>query len=93
MMVGTASSDVYKRQGSFFVKTEEGADQKKLLGSLRKGTYISSALVVIAAFVLVKFAGLGMGLFFAIISGLLAGVLIGYFTEYYTCLLYTSRCV
>ena len=70
--------------GSFFVKTEEGADQKKLLGSLRKGTYISSALVVIAAFVLVKFAGLGMGLFFAIISGLLAGVLIGYFTEYYT---------
>ena len=31
--------------GSFFVKTEEGADQKKLLGSLRKGTYISSALV------------------------------------------------
>ena len=70
--------------GSFFVKTEEGADQKKLLGSLRKGTYISSALVVIAAFVLVKFAGLGLGLFFAIISGLLAGVLIGYFTEYYT---------
>ena len=70
--------------GSFFVKTEEGADQKKLLGSLRKGTYISSVLVIIAAFVLIKVSGLGMGLFVAIISGLLAGVLIGYFTEYYT---------
>lgn len=70
--------------GSFFVKTEEGADQKKLLGSLRKGTYISSVLVIIAAFALIKVSGLGMGLFFAIISGLLAGVLIGYFTEYYT---------
>lgn len=70
--------------GSFFVKTEEGADQKKLLGSLRKGTYISSALVVVAAFALIKLTGLDIGFFFAIISGLLAGVLIGYFTEYYT---------
>ena len=70
--------------GSFFVKTEEGADQKKLLGSLRKGTYISSVLVIIAAFALIKVSGLSIGLFFAIISGLLAGVLIGYFTEYYT---------
>jgi len=70
--------------GSFFVKTKEGATQKELLGSLRKGTYISSALVVIAAFLLIKFSGLSMSLFIAIIAGLLAGVLIGYFTEYYT---------
>ena len=70
--------------GSFFVKTGETADQKKLLGSLRKGTYISSALVVVAAFLLIQFAGLSLSLFVAIIAGLLAGILIGYFTEYYT---------
>lgn len=72
--------------GTFFVKTKEQATQKNLLSSLRKGTYISSALIVIVSFVLVFF-GMGseyMGLFIAIISGLLAGILIGFFTEYYT---------
>ncbi len=72
--------------GTFFVKTKEQATQKNLLTSLRKGTYISSALVVVISFLLVFF-GMGteyLGLFAAIISGLLAGILIGYFTEYYT---------
>ena len=70
--------------GTFFVKTKEGASQRELLGSLRKGTYISAALVAIAAFFLIKFSGAPMGLYGAILSGLLAGALIGYFTEYYT---------
>ncbi len=72
--------------GTFFVKTKEGASQKNLLSALRRGTYISSVLVAIGAFLLIYFV-FGMeriGLFFAIISGLLAGILIGYFTEYYT---------
>ena len=72
--------------GTFFVKTKENATQKNLLASLRKGTYISSALIVIASFLLVFF-GMGsehLSLFFAIISGLIAGVLIGISTEYYT---------
>ncbi len=78
--------------GSFFVKTDENADQKKLLGSLRKGTYISSALVVVAAFALIKFSNLPLTLFIAIIAGLLAGILIGYFTEYYTSDSYKPTC-
>ncbi|MEG1993816.1 MAG: sodium/proton-translocating pyrophosphatase, partial [Oscillospiraceae bacterium] len=72
--------------GTFFVKTKENATQKMLLSALRRGTYISGALVAIASFFLIKMT-LGMeqiGLYFAIISGLLAGILIGYFTEYYT---------
>ncbi len=72
--------------GTFFVKTKEDATQKNLLSSLRKGTYISSAIVIVASFLLVWF-GLGkdhLSLFFAIISGLIAGILIGLFTEYYT---------
>ena len=72
--------------GSFFVKTEEGADQKKLLGSLRKGTYISSILVAVGAYFLCNLVlGAGhTGIYVAILSGLIAGIAIGYFTEYYT---------
>ena len=72
--------------GTFFVKTTEDASQKNLLTTLRKGTYISSILVAVGAFFLIRyiFHGEHMGLFVAIIVGLLAGNLIGYFTEYYT---------
>ncbi len=72
--------------GSLFVKTNEGAGQKELLGSLRKGTYISGVLVAVGAFALIYLTlGMeGMGQYIAILSGLLAGILIGYFTEVYT---------
>ena len=72
--------------GTFFVRTEEGADQKKLLGSLRKGTYISSILVAVGAYFLCNLVlGAGhTGIYVAILSGLSAGIAIGYFTEYYT---------
>ena len=72
--------------GTFFVSTKEGATQKSLLGSLRRGTYISSILSAIGAAVLI-FTLLpdNSNVFWAVISGLVAGVLIGFFTEYYTC--------
>lgn len=72
--------------GSFFVRTREGATQKGLLSALRRGTWVSAALVAAAAFPLIWF-GLGsehVGVYFAVLTGLLAGVLIGFFTEYYT---------
>ncbi len=69
----------------FFVSTKEGAGQKQLLSSLRKGTY-SAALISALASVALIFAITPdhLGLIGAVVSGLLAGVLIGYFTEYYT---------
>ncbi|MBS1380928.1 MAG: sodium-translocating pyrophosphatase [Oscillospiraceae bacterium] len=72
--------------GTFFVKTGEDASQRSLLGSLRKGTYIASAIVAVASYFLIQYAfdGKQTGLFIAILVGLLAGKLIGYFTEYYT---------
>lgn len=72
--------------GTFFVKTGENADQRSLLGSLRKGTYIASVLVAIGAYFLIDyvFKGEQFGLFVAIMVGLVAGNAIGYFTEYYT---------
>ena len=71
--------------GTFFVSTSEGASQKNLLGSLRRGTYISSILSAAGSAALIF--GLmpqNSGIFWAVISGLAAGVLIGFFTEYYT---------
>ncbi len=72
--------------GSFFVKTEENADQRTLLKALSRGTNLSAVLIAIISFFLV-WALLGLqhwGLYVAILSGLVAGVLIGKATEYYT---------
>ena len=72
--------------GSFFVKTEENADQRTLLKALSRGTNLSAILIAIISFFLVR-GLLGMehwGLYVAILSGLVAGVLIGKATEYYT---------
>ncbi len=72
--------------GSFFVKTEENADQRTLLKALSRGTNLSAILIAVISFFLV-WALLGLehwGLYVAILSGLLAGVLIGKATEYYT---------
>ncbi len=80
--VGIISSII----GSFFVRTGESTEQKKLLSALRRGTYFSAALIAVAALFIVGFV-LGwdkIGLYFAIIAGLVAGVLIGAFTEYFT---------
>jgi K(+)-stimulated pyrophosphate-energized sodium pump len=84
--VGTVSSII----GTFFVRTSEKTDQRSLLAALRKGTYISSALVIIISFPVIYYAldcanNPGrIGTYWAVLSGLLAGVLIGFFTEYYT---------
>jgi len=84
--VGTVASII----GSFFVRCGEKADQKSLLGALRKGTYISSAIIVIASYPVIYFSldcahhPERTGIYFAVLSGLIAGVLIGFFTEYYT---------
>ena len=71
--------------GTFFVSTKEGANQKSLLGSLRRGTYISALISAIASGVLIfTLLPEQSNVFWAVISGLVAGVLIGFFTEYYT---------
>ena len=71
--------------GTFFVSTKEGATQLQLLGSLRRGTYVSAVLSAIgSAAVIFLMLPDNKGVLAAVISGLVAGVLIGYFTEYYT---------
>ncbi len=79
--IGILSSVV----STFFVSTKEGASQKMLLSSLRKGTYTASVFSALASFAVIWYLmPQQFGLFGAVLAGLLAGVLIGYFTEYYT---------
>ncbi|MBN1587463.1 MAG: sodium-translocating pyrophosphatase [Candidatus Omnitrophica bacterium] len=72
--------------GNFFVKTSEKADQNTLLKALRRGVFISSLVVAVVAYPVVRMAlGPGMtGIYFAILAGLIAGIVIGLSTEYFT---------
>ena len=84
--LGTTASLI----GTFFVRCGDKVDQKSLLGALRKGTYVSSALIIIVSFPVIYFSldcahhPDRIGVYFAVLAGLLAGVAIGSVTEYYT---------
>ncbi|MDR0748839.1 MAG: sodium-translocating pyrophosphatase [Tannerellaceae bacterium] len=72
--------------GIFAVRTKEDAGIKKLLGSLSLGTNLSSALIAVAAFVILYLLGMEnwMWISGSVIAGLLVGIVIGQSTEYYT---------
>ncbi len=85
-MVMAAVGVIASIVGTFFVRSKEEASQKVLLAALRKGVFVSSALVAVISYFLVR-GVLGqqyMGIYWSVISGLVAGVLIGLVTEFYT---------
>lgn len=67
--------------GSRFVSAKEGSNVQH---ALHNGTYAAGALTIAAAFGLVSYLNLEMGIFYAIVAGLAAGIIIGQITEYYT---------
>ena len=67
--------------GTFFVKGDENSNPQK---ALTRGSYVSSALVIIASLVLSKVLFGEMHAAIAVIAGLIVGVIIGSITEYYT---------
>lgn len=67
--------------GSFFVRGDENSNPHK---ALKMGTYVSSILVVIAAFVFSWFMFGGMNEAISIVAGLIVGLVIGIITEIYT---------
>ncbi len=67
--------------GVVVVKTVKNGDPHKILNI---GTYLASAILLAAAFVLCMNMDGGMKLFAAIASGIVAGVAIGFITEVYT---------
>ncbi|HIT32960.1 MAG TPA: sodium/proton-translocating pyrophosphatase, partial [Candidatus Enterenecus stercoripullorum] len=70
--------------GSFLIRTREGASQRELLGTLRKGTYTAAVLAAVIAAPLTYWLLGNWGVYIAILCGLVGGCAIGYFTEYYT---------
>ncbi|MBQ1451533.1 MAG: sodium-translocating pyrophosphatase, partial [Clostridia bacterium] len=66
---------------TFFVKGKDGSNPHT---ALKIAQWVSSALVVIAAYVLCTMCFEGIGAFIAIIAGLIVGLLIGTITEVYT---------
>jgi len=67
--------------GTFFVKGDEKSDPHK---ALKKSTYASGIIVVVAAFFLSRQFFGNLDAFFAITAGLICGILIGVVTEIYT---------
>ena len=69
--------------GIYLVRTKEGANMKELLGSLGKGTNISSILVGLATFGILYYLNIEnwLGISFSVICGLVACVIIGQSTE------------
>ena len=67
--------------GTFFVKGDEKSNPHK---ALKTGTYVASAVVVVASLVLSNMFFASMNQAIAIIAGLFVGVLIGIITEVYT---------
>ncbi len=72
--------------GIFMVKTKEGANQRELLASLGKGVNISSVLIAVSSYFLLRYLNLDnyLGIWGSIITGLITGIVIGKATEYYT---------
>ena len=67
--------------GVIVVKTVKKGDPHKILST---GTYLASAILLVAAFFLCMNMEGGMKLFAAIASGIISGVAIGFITEVYT---------
>lgn len=67
--------------GTFFVKGDEKSNPHK---ALKMGSYVSSLLVLVAAFVFSQYFFGNFHAAIAIVSGLVVGLLIGIITEVYT---------
>ncbi|MDR2912660.1 MAG: sodium-translocating pyrophosphatase [Alistipes sp.] len=72
--------------GIFAVRTQENATMRQLLKALGRGTNLSSALIVVAAFTILWALGIEGWAWLggAVVVGLVVGIVIGQATEYFT---------
>ncbi|HLP05893.1 MAG TPA: sodium-translocating pyrophosphatase, partial [Paludibacter sp.] len=85
-MIIAAVGIVLSVVGIFLVKAKEGASQKQLLNALSKGVNVSSVLIAIFSFLILKYLDIPnyLGIWGSMIAGLLGGIGVGKITEYYT---------
>jgi K(+)-stimulated pyrophosphate-energized sodium pump len=85
-MVMAAVGVVASIIGTFFVKAEEKAEQRVLLNALRRGVFVTAAIIAVISYFLVR-QSLGsehIGVYWAVLSGLIGGIFIGLSTEFFT---------
>ncbi len=72
--------------GIFAVRTREDADQRLLLKALNRGINLSSVLIVVVSFFVLRVLDIpnSLGIWGSIVTGLLVGIGIGKVTEYFT---------
>jgi len=70
--------------GSFFVRTGEEASIPELLRALRKGVFVTGALIIALSYFLVNRTVRDIAVFYSIVLGLVSGIAIGLITEYFT---------
>ena len=85
-MVVAAIGTMLSIIGIFAVYVKKGASQKDLLNALGRGVNLSSLLIFIASFFILKALDLPnyTGIWGAIVVGLITGIVIGKATEYFT---------
>ncbi len=85
-MVVAAVGTVFSVIGIFAVRVKTGATQRDLLNALGRGINLSSLLIFVASYFLLKALDLpnAAGIWGAIAVGLVTGIVIGKATEYYT---------
>lgn len=72
--------------GTLFVRSGERTSQSVLLAALRRGVFVSAALIALASFFVVRklLGPESMGVYWSVLSGLAAGLIIGISTEFFT---------
>lgn len=71
--------------GTYFVRIRKDEDPQL---ALRRGTYVTGILIIVASFFVTRFMFDSLNLFWAVVAGDIAGIAIGLLTEYYTSSLY-----
>ncbi|MCF3650955.1 sodium-translocating pyrophosphatase [Synoicihabitans lomoniglobus] len=85
-MIVAAVGTILSIVGIFAVRVKSGASQRDLLNALSRGVNLSSVLIFIASYFVLRALALPnyLGIWGAIAVGLVTGIVIGKATEYYT---------
>jgi K(+)-stimulated pyrophosphate-energized sodium pump len=85
-MVIAGIGTVFSIIGMFAVRVKSGSTQRDLLNALGRGINLSSALIVVFSFFVLRSLEMPnyLGIWGAIVTGLLTGLVIGKVTEYFT---------
>jgi K(+)-stimulated pyrophosphate-energized sodium pump len=85
-MVVAAIGTVFSIIGMYAVRVKSGSTQRDLLNALGRGINLSSALIFVFSFLVLRYLEIPnyLGIWGAIVTGLVTGIVIGKVTEYFT---------